>query len=256
MSTNIEIIKKYYDLIANGNNETALNMIADDATWHSDEIGAPWSGIHHGINAIKQHFAAISGTTTNFQRFKQQFIEHEDLVIELGGLSCILNKTQQPFSTEYICIYKIKNNKIASYRIFEDSLKLFKAYFHQEEANHNLKFDGSVTTVTPNEMAKIIKAEQIQKHFPAKAPGAINLFKDNFISVGMVETNNYPSYPHRNDYDEIHYIIAGTAKFRHGNKEHIEISPGDVVYVKSPEEHEWFDCSPDFKLIFVQAGRR
>jgi len=31
-------------------------MIADDAVWHSDEIGAPWSGIHCGKENIKKHF--------------------------------------------------------------------------------------------------------------------------------------------------------------------------------------------------------
>jgi len=72
---------------------------------------------------------AISGTTQDFKRYAQKFIEQGELVIELGSLSFILNKTKKPFNTDYICLYTIKDRKITSYRIFEDSLKLCRAYY-------------------------------------------------------------------------------------------------------------------------------
>jgi hypothetical protein len=253
MPTNIDIIKKFQSHMGDGEQAQAFKMISDNAIWHSDEIGAPWSGIHKGIDAIKLHFQNISGTTKNFKRHTKEFIEHGNLVIELGSLSCILNKTDLPFETEYVCLYEIAGDKISSYRIFEDSLHLYNAYFPKTKENLGLQFKESVATIAPNEMAKVIKSADIEKHFPAPAPGAVNLFMDRHMSVGMVQTKDYPSYPHSNDYDEVHYVLKGTAKFRHGDGPATEIEAGDVVYVKTPEEHEWFNCSPDFQLIFVQA---
>ena len=135
--TNIDRVKLFYTLRTDGEKQAALDMIAADAVWHSDEIGAPWSGVHRGKEAINEHFEAISGTTEKFRRYDQKFIEQGEWVIELGSLSCILNKTKKPFDTEYVCLYTIEGGKITSYRIFEDSLKLYRAYFgHSNVINH------------------------------------------------------------------------------------------------------------------------
>jgi ketosteroid isomerase-like protein/mannose-6-phosphate isomerase-like protein (cupin superfamily) len=253
MAANIDIIKTFQHNMEHGQQEQAFKMITDNAIWHSDEIGAPWSGIHKGIEAIKSHFQNITGTTKNFKRKIKEFIEHGDLVIELGSLSCILNKTNLPFETEYVCLYRLSENKISSYRIFEDSLHLYNAYFPKTKEDLGIAFKESVASIAPNEMTKVIKSSDIENHFPAPPPGAINLFIDRHMSVGMVQTRNNPSYPHSNDYDEVHYVIKGAAKFKSSNGPTTEIEAGDVVYVKTPEKHEWFDCSPDFQLIFIQA---
>ena len=129
MAKNIDVVKKFQNLMAQGDQAQAFKMITDDAIWHSDEIGAPWSGVHKGIEAIKSHFQNISGTTKNFKRNTKEFIAHGNLIIEIGGLSCILNKTNLPFETEYVCLYEVTGDQISSYRIFEDSLHLYNAYF-------------------------------------------------------------------------------------------------------------------------------
>ena len=253
---NIELVKKFQNLMQQKKQEEAFQLIDSDATWHSDEIGAPWSGIHKGIKEIKKHFANITGTTTDFTRNTCELFAYKNMVIEFGSLSCILNKTKQPFATEYVCIYKVKDDKISYYRIFEDSLKLYRAYFNDEEESLGLKFDNSVAEVAADENYKIIKAVDINKHFPAPEPGAVNVFNVNSMSVGMVETKDYPSYPHSNDYDEVHYIIKGTAKFKQDDGTVSDIEAGDIVYVKTPAKHEWFCCSSDFKLLFVQSKNK
>lgn len=118
----------------------------------------------------------------------------------------------------------------------------------------SLALPESVATLAAGKKALIIKAEIIDQHFPAPEPGAVSLFKTDTMAVGMVQTNDYPSYPHRNDDDEVHYVLKGSAKFRHGEEKNTaEITAGDVVYVKAGEEHEWFDCTSDFKLVFFQS---
>ncbi len=129
----IELVKAFQQSMAEGDRDSAFKLIDDNAMWHSDEIGAPWSGIHHGIEQVKLHFNSITGTTKNFKRVIAEMIEAGDKVIELGSLSCILNKTNKPFATEYVCIYTVINAKIVSYRIFEDSLKLYRAYFPSDK---------------------------------------------------------------------------------------------------------------------------
>ena len=38
-SNNINIIKKFQSLMAEGSQKQAFSLITDDAVWHSDEIG-------------------------------------------------------------------------------------------------------------------------------------------------------------------------------------------------------------------------
>lgn len=254
MKKNTECIKAFQALMNKGDTQSAFKLIHPNASWQSDEIGAPWSGHYQGIEAIKSHFKAIAGTTKDFKRYTDKWIEEEELVIEIGGLSCILTKTEKPFKTEYVCLYSVQDNQITSYRIFEDSLKLSNAYYSAPLKKAGLKFSDSVATLKDDDTFLHITQSQINAHFPASSPGAIRLFIDNYIAVGMVRTEDHPPYPHHNQHDEVHYVIKGSASFRCGNRHIKKVSEGDVVYVKTPSEHEWYNCSPDFELIFVQAG--
>ena len=130
--TRVGVVKDFQQHMSSGEKDQAFNMIADDAIWHSDEIDAPWSGVHQSKENIIKHFANIAGTTLEFSRHTDEFIEHNDLVIEIGSLRCILKKTNKPFDTQYVCLYRVSDNKITYYRIFEDSLKLFRAYYPEK----------------------------------------------------------------------------------------------------------------------------
>jgi ketosteroid isomerase-like protein len=126
-----KIITQFRQLMAEGKREAAFDMLTDDAYWHVDEIGAPWSGVFHGKDQIIAHFSRIDGTTSGFSRKIDQLFEEGDTVIEIGSLDCVLVKTGEPFHTEYVSVYKTRNGQLAYYRIYEDSLKLHRAYFKE-----------------------------------------------------------------------------------------------------------------------------
>jgi ketosteroid isomerase-like protein/mannose-6-phosphate isomerase-like protein (cupin superfamily) len=382
-----QLIKKFQQLLNSNDKQSAFQLVAPDAVWHSDEIEAPWSGVHRGKAAIIRHFRAISGTTENFSRNVEQFIENDDSVVEIGSLKCVFKKNKQPFATDYVCIYKVRNNQIYYYRIFEDSLKLRWAYFPEnvlqisdaislgclfreeddnayifsllkakgipftvlrsvEELRHFIENDkqnkivigsgesastiwplidqpalsgvillhpanlpqfttqlrqcpclivhASNTSLTSTELlqsinrprpdivqfieddivsllpvilkfinqfgnvrqqplAQVVRHDAINSMLPAAFPGAIRIITDENCIVGFVKPDNYPSFPHINYRDEVHYILSGNARFRHGDQPVQEIKSGDVVFVKAFELHEWFDYSPDFMLLYVQC---
>ena len=127
-----QIIQQFRQLMGSGQREAAFAMLTDDAYWHVDEIGAPWSGVFHGREAIIEHFSKIDGTTRGFKRQIDRLFEEGDTVIEIGSLDCELVKTGEPFHTEYVSVYQTRDGKLSYYRIYEDSLKLYRAYFKEQ----------------------------------------------------------------------------------------------------------------------------
>ena len=104
-------------------------------------------------------------------------------------------------------------------------------------------------------LVRIIRCTDIGKMLPAPNPGAIRVLEENNVTIGIVVPDINPPFEHINPgyKNEIHFVVSGSAKFRHGNTtEKIEIHKGDFVYVKAFEKHEWTDWSDDFKLVFIQ----
>lgn len=126
-----QIIERFRLLMAQGQRDAAFAMLTEDAYWHVDEIGAPWSGVFHGRDAIIEHFSKIDGTTRHFKRKIDRLFEDGDTVIEIGSLDCELVKTGEPFHTEYVSVYQTRDGKLSYYRIYEDSLKLYRAYYKE-----------------------------------------------------------------------------------------------------------------------------
>lgn len=104
-------------------------------------------------------------------------------------------------------------------------------------------------------LTRIIRDTDITNMLPAPNPGAIRILEENKVTVGIVMPGKNPPFEHINPgyKNEIHFVVSGTAQFRHGNTDpKTLVKPGDFVYVKAFEKHEWTDWSDDFKLIFMQ----
>ncbi|KTD53664.1 Cupin domain protein [Legionella santicrucis] len=104
-------------------------------------------------------------------------------------------------------------------------------------------------------LTRIIRNTEIMKMLPAPNPGAIRILEESKITVGIVIPDKNPPFEHINPgyKNEIHFVVSGTAQFQHGStNEKVIVNPGDFVYVKAFEKHEWTEWSEDFKLIFMQ----
>ncbi|MBK2024793.1 nuclear transport factor 2 family protein [Francisella philomiragia] len=128
--TNLEIIQNFIEYQQNGNLDAALNLIDDNAEWHSDSINGAWSGSHLGKQAIIEHFKNIKKDVSQFNKTSIDLTasENTNLVYEYGKLKVILSHNNQIFETYIVSIYEIKNQKILNYRVLEDSHTLYQIY--------------------------------------------------------------------------------------------------------------------------------
>lgn len=127
---NLEIIENYLNLQQTGQSDKAIALIDDNAVWHSDNINGPWSGSHNGKNEIKKHFKKIRASVSAFRKTPIDLVASEktNFVYEYSYLECTFQHNGRDFETHLLSIYEIKNNKIVSYRVLEDSNLLYKKY--------------------------------------------------------------------------------------------------------------------------------
>ncbi|AJI54206.1 nuclear transport factor 2 family protein [Francisella philomiragia] len=130
IKTNLEIIQNFLEYQRNGNLDAALNLIDDNAEWHSDSINGAWSGSHFGKQAIIKHFKNIKKDVSEFIKTSIDLTasENTNLVYEYGKLKVIFSHNNQIFETYIVSIYEVKNQKILNYRVLEDSHTLYQIY--------------------------------------------------------------------------------------------------------------------------------
>ncbi|MBY7734456.1 nuclear transport factor 2 family protein [Francisella philomiragia] len=130
IKTNLEIIQNFLEYQRNGNLDAALNLIDDNAEWHSDSINGAWSGSHFGKQAIIEHFKNIKKNVSEFSKTSIDLTasENTNLVYEYGKLKVIFSHNNQIFETYIVSIYEVKNQKILNYRVLEDSHTLYQIY--------------------------------------------------------------------------------------------------------------------------------
>ncbi len=67
----------------------------------------------------------------NQQNTGPKQIDKALLVVQLFDL-LLINGHTSPFHTEYVSVYQTRDGKLSYYRIYEDSLKLYRAYFKEQ----------------------------------------------------------------------------------------------------------------------------
>lgn len=73
------------------------------------------------------------------------------------------------------------------------------------------------------------------------------------VEVGRYATGtSEPKNPHTGD--EIYYLISGSGMARVGDETY-PVEAGDVVYVESGLEHDFFNIEEEITVLIVLAGR-
>ncbi len=73
------------------------------------------------------------------------------------------------------------------------------------------------------------------------------------VEVGRYKTGtSEPKNPHTGD--EIYYVIEGAGMARAGDETY-EVEAGDVMYVESGLEHDFFNIDEELKVLIVLAGK-
>ena len=126
MSTNIDLIKKFYNSFK-AHDGKYLQMCTDDIEWIIMK-SAPNGGTHIGKKAIfEEYFPDLFSKFIEFHAIPDEFLDAGDKVVVLGKYQMTSKKLKKKFESSFSHVYTIKNGKIAKFVQYADTKQILDA---------------------------------------------------------------------------------------------------------------------------------
>lgn len=124
-------VKDFFSAIGEGNIDKALESVHEDAVFSApgpDTV--PIYGNFYGKDGVRD-FVRILGELFDTQAFEIYDVrESGDYIFAIGLMKHRVKKTDRMFECEWSLVCKVKDNQIISYKMFEDTAALEKAYLN------------------------------------------------------------------------------------------------------------------------------
>ncbi|WP_437373642.1 nuclear transport factor 2 family protein [Maribacter litoralis] len=128
-TSNIKIIKEYLNKLLSGNKEEAFELIAENAIWTvKGSVNVPTVGVRKGKKEIAVYFENFLNNFDPKEFNINHYFKEKEVVFVIGNFTHLINKTQKLVSSDWMMKFEIKNEKITSYKILEDSYALYIAF--------------------------------------------------------------------------------------------------------------------------------
>lgn len=128
-TNNIKIVQDYLNKLLSGSKEEAFELVAEDAIWTvkgSDNV--PTVGKRQGKQEIEVYFENFQNNFEPKEFNINHYFDKEDTVFVIGDFTHLIKKTQKLVSSDWTMEFIVKNQKITSYKILEDSYALYLAF--------------------------------------------------------------------------------------------------------------------------------
>ncbi|MBX7551128.1 nuclear transport factor 2 family protein [Streptomyces sp. NPDC048665] len=122
--SNTDIVKRMY--AAKGDMNVIRSVIAPDAQWDVTE-GFPHGGVYNGLDSIVNDFFSFFRDFDEFWAEGDEFWEVDDKVIALGRYQGKAKATGDRFTSRFVHIYTLRNDKITRLQQTADTVQISRA---------------------------------------------------------------------------------------------------------------------------------
>ncbi len=123
MSTNLEIVKKTYEL----GPPALLAALAPDVEW-TEAAGFPYAGTYRGSDEIVGNvFARLGSEWEAFKADVDKLYDAGDTIIATGLYRGTYRKTNRPMESSFAHVLTLRDGKIVRFVQYVDSKKVWEA---------------------------------------------------------------------------------------------------------------------------------
>ena len=122
-------VKQFFSAIAQGNLARALETVNDDVVFEAQGPNSvPIYGRFEGKEGVKSFVNTLSDLFDTEAFEIREWAFSENFIFAYGYMQHRIRKTDKIFKSEWSLVCKIKNERISSYKMFEDTAALKAAY--------------------------------------------------------------------------------------------------------------------------------
>jgi ketosteroid isomerase-like protein len=118
---NAELVGSIYEALARGDLDAALGALDPDVEWvEPDTPGLPFSGVHHGREAVVSGvFATVPATWDEFRVEADEFLADGEAVVAIGRFHARVGdrRLDAPFAH----VWRVRGGLAAEFRNFTDT---------------------------------------------------------------------------------------------------------------------------------------
>ena len=126
---NQSVVQRGYDCFTKGDLQGVLDTLTDDVTWTT--VGPadafPLFGERAGREGAAEYFRQLAEIMEVSSISPNRFLIDGDTVVVLGHSDGALRKTGEPVRTEWVHVFTVRGDQIASCKEFADVTLLMKA---------------------------------------------------------------------------------------------------------------------------------
>ena len=123
---NRELVRRAYELFANGDIEGMLALHRPDSVWRIPGI-APWAGTYCGHDEIRRLIATLNANVEIVELRPREFLADGDKVAVLGHVRGRVRATGRSYSSEFSEILTVEAGQLIAFDEHIDTLAVAKA---------------------------------------------------------------------------------------------------------------------------------
>jgi ketosteroid isomerase-like protein len=129
MTTPTQVVQSFFEAFGKGDINIVLSLIAENADWKipgADYV--PIAGQRHGREEIKTFFGQLAANLEPQAFTIYQIIAQEEHVMVLGYFKYRAKPTQKLFESDFALHIVVRDGKVSSYHMFEDTYNVALAF--------------------------------------------------------------------------------------------------------------------------------
>jgi ketosteroid isomerase-like protein len=122
MTDKVKLIKDCFDAFARGDVAYIVARVSNDVDWRGDATAEiPYAGIYKGPQGVGQFFSRMADAVDVKSWEPKRVVVAEDGVLATGAWSAAVKSTGRSFAIERAMVFGFRDDKISSFRVYEDT---------------------------------------------------------------------------------------------------------------------------------------
>ena len=128
MADNVKLIKDVFDAFARGDAGFIVAQVASDVDWRHPGKDTPYGGAYKGPAGVGEFFSKIGGAVEVTKWEPKHVVASGNGVVAWGEWAGKARPTGKSFASDWGMFFGMRDGKIASFRVVEDTAQLAAAF--------------------------------------------------------------------------------------------------------------------------------